>query len=840
MIRQRARILEGEDAEATRAKLSAALTEYVAEEADRRWIEPALRELLGVHDGPPLAREELFAALRTFFERLAERSPTVLVFQDLHWADSGLIDFIEHLLEWSRNLPIYIVTMARPELLERRPMWGAGQRSFTSIALDPLPPTAMRELLDGLVPGLQAGVRDAIIDRAEGVPLYAVETVRMLLHQGRLEAADGVYRPAGDLSRIDVPDSLQALISARLDSLDPRDRSLLIDAAVLGQTFSVAALTAVAGLDAATLEPHLRSLVRREILVQDTDPRSPERGQHGFVQGLIREVAYGLLARSDRRARHLAAARYFETLGDDELAGVLARHYLDAYRASTPGPEAEPLAAQARIALRAAAERAISLGSIEQAGTYFEQALAVAADDRERAELHERIGLAAEAAGRIERAERELVEAAEGYLALGARRDWARVRNRLARLLENSGGTGAATAVLTETIADIADLSDTPEWVDLNISLGRNLAETGRPTESLALLDRSLATAEHLNLVPVVIGGMLSRTAALILLQRTHEARALIAGSHAIAQEHGLSHELLRCYGLQAFMEVYSVPVAGLAAGRAGMDLAGRLGIRRSILDILGNAARCAIRCGEWDWAVAAIDEAEARGLEGSNETELNDIRSMLRALRGEGTRLQMDRTAELVAALDDPQSVAWHELAVAWVAFAEGRFEDALGAAERGAAASAYYAPEAWPIAGRAALWSGDTTRLDAAIQALDSTGVHGQAIDADRLSMQAGRAALAGDRATASRLFREAIGRFNEQALVWDAALCQLDFHAFVPGEPDAVAQLANARSTLQRLGASAVTRLLDFVDGSAQPMRPASISESHSALTAEPAIG
>src|SRR5439155_19345543 len=170
----------------------------------------------------------------------------------------------------------------------------------------------------------------------------------MLLNTGRLVAQEGVYQPAGDLTELEVPDTLHALIAARLDALEPSDRSVLQDAAVMGQTFTLAALAAVSGEPADTLEPRLRALVRREVLVLDIDPRSPERGQYGFVQGLVREVAYGTLSKRDRRSRHLAAARYFEALGDEEIAGALAMLYLDAWKAAPEGEEGDAVAAQAR------------------------------------------------------------------------------------------------------------------------------------------------------------------------------------------------------------------------------------------------------------------------------------------------------------------------------------------------------------------------------------------------------------------------------------------------------------------------------------------------------------
>ena len=225
------------------------------------WIEPALLALLGVETG--VAPEQLFGAWRTFFERLAATAPVVLVFEDFHYADSGLIDFVDHLVEWSRAYPIYVVTLARPELLERRPDWGAGKRSFTSIYLEPLPEAAMRELLAGLVPGLPEAAVKAIVARADGIPLYAVETVRMLLAEGQLALEDDVYVPVGDLTSLAVPETLTALIAARLDALPPDDRALILDAAVLGQSFTPAALAAISGQDEAAIEPRLRALVAR-------------------------------------------------------------------------------------------------------------------------------------------------------------------------------------------------------------------------------------------------------------------------------------------------------------------------------------------------------------------------------------------------------------------------------------------------------------------------------------------------------------------------------------------------------------------------------------------------
>ena len=301
------------------------------DESERRWIEPALLALLGVGDAPAGGRDELFRAWRTFFERIAATGIVVLLFEDLQWADPGMLDFIDHLLEWSRGVPILIITLARPELLERRPDWGAGRRNFLALGLEPLDRGGDARAAGGPRPrACPPPTARSIIARADGIPLYAVETVRMLVADGRLREADGRYEPVGELGELAVPETLQALIAARLDGLDPADRALLQDAAVLGQSFTLAASLrspARTARSVAGAPPRPRPA---ELLDQEVDPRSPERGQYAFVQALIREVAYGTLAKRDRRSRHLAAARFFESLGEDELAGALAAHYFAA------------------------------------------------------------------------------------------------------------------------------------------------------------------------------------------------------------------------------------------------------------------------------------------------------------------------------------------------------------------------------------------------------------------------------------------------------------------------------------------------------------------------------
>ena len=303
MVRMRCRIVEEEEPATALEKLRATLEEHIPDPEERRFVEPRVAQLLGLVEQEARDKQELFAAWRLFFERLADVYPTVLAFEDMQWADASLLDFVEYLLEWSRNSPLYVITLARPELLERRTNWGAGQRNFSSLYLEPLSAGAMEELLVGLVPGLPAPLREQILARAEGVPLYAVETVRMLLDRGLLVQEGAVYQPTGEIGSLEVPETLHALIAARLDGLSAAERRLLQDAAVLGKTFTRDALAALAGAET-EIEPLLAFLVRKEVLGVQADPRSPERGQYGFLQDLVRHVAYETLAKRERRAKH--------------------------------------------------------------------------------------------------------------------------------------------------------------------------------------------------------------------------------------------------------------------------------------------------------------------------------------------------------------------------------------------------------------------------------------------------------------------------------------------------------------------------------------------------------
>ncbi len=538
MVRMRAGIAETDDPATSRRKLSASVAEFVSDPDERRWIEPRLAHLLGLDPAPHGDREELFAAWRAFFERIAEQGTVVMVFEDLQWADPGLLDFIESMLEWSKSHPILIVTMARPELADKRANWGSGQRSFTAMHLEPLPDPVIAELVKGFVRGMPPENVERIVARAEGMPLYAVETVRMLVDRGALEARDDAYVLVGEVGTLDVPETLHALIAARLDVLPPEDRALVQDASVVGMSFTVEGLAAVAGLGREQVETRLRELVRREFLGLEADKRSPERGQYSFLQALIKEVAYSTLSKPDRRSRHLAAAHHLESLNDDELAGVVATHYVEAYGASPEGPEADALAARARDWLSQAAQRALSLGSPEQAIGYAEMALNVTPKGPERAALLTTAASAAGLAAWFDRAEALYEEAIALHEELGDHAAAGRATADLYEVLRPQDRRAEAVERMERALEALGD-ADEDVAARLCAKLSQALRTIGAVEAAIPLAERALTIAERLHLTDVMIEALDAKGGAYFILGRHREATILGRGALELADEIG-------------------------------------------------------------------------------------------------------------------------------------------------------------------------------------------------------------------------------------------------------------------------------------------------------------
>ena len=811
MVRRRCGLTEDADEPTTRASVAATLDEFVPDASERERIGPALLTLLGVEEAPPGGRDALFPAWRLFFERIAEQGTTVLVFEDLQWADTGLLDFIEHLLDWSRDLPILVVTLARPELFDRRPDWGASVRHLTAMSLAPLTDEQVRELLEGLVPGLPAAALDTIVARAEGMPLYAVEMVRGLLTDGRIERHGDVYEPVGDLSTITVPESLRSLIASRLDGLDPADRGLLQDASVVGQVFATDALAAVSGIAADDLETRLRDLARREMLDLERDPKSPERGQYKFMQSLIREVAYGTLARRDRRARHLAVARHYERLGEDELAGALASHYLAAREASDPGPEADAITAQARLALSGAADRAASLGGYDQAVAYLDQALAISTDPAERAPLLDR---AAAAAGVAARASVPYAEGAiDAYRQLDDPVAMVAATGRLGRLLIEGGELNRAAEVLGAALTEADSIADEETKAGILASLARVHMRLGQSHDSIAAADRALAIAERLDLDAVVAEAFTTKGASLNRLGRRREAIALQEAALDMAVKlPDRSFEMRVRNNLSAVLGD-DEPVRSTQIALDGAELARELGHRGMYHWLIAHVTFGVRAEGRgWDAQIERLREALESATVRSDRLRLRSYLSVLESSRGEGLDTIGPELAEMLGDSVDPDDQFAAIMGTAYAALLSGDADTAYSLATD-AQSLATQNPEgaAW-FALRAAIWGGDEARMRTASEAVEQGASTGAVIRAFREEAPAAIAFVDGRTAAAVDSFRRSIEALDQLGQPFDAAEMAIDAAILMPGDPTVRRMAEEHRPVLERVGASAFLARLD----------------------------
>ena len=815
MVRRRAGLAEEDDPDTTRARVTATVSEYVDDAQDRAWIEPALLALLGVEPAPPGGRDVLFAAWRLFFEHIARRGPTVLLFEDLHWADSGLLDFIDYLLEWSKGAPLLVVALARPELFERRPDWGAAIRQHTRVALEPLTEPAMRELLAGFVPGLPEHAVRAILERADGVPLYAVETVRALVADGRLRRTGDTYEPAGDLRTLSIPDSLRSLIAARLDTLDADDRGLVADAAVLGQVFTIAGIAALSGRSSDDLEVRLRRLTRRELFDLEADPRSPERGQYRFLQSLIREVAYGTLARRDRRSRHLAAARYYESLGEDELAGALASHYVSAHAVSDPGPEADAVAVQARLALGGAAERAASLGSHDQAVRYLRASLDLTADAADRAGLLLRAARSSNSMARHVDAEALARQAIEQASVAGDASLTGQAHDLLAEVLIDEGNPQAGAATLEDALQRAPDDLDPAVRAGILGTYSRTLMRSDRPREAIAAADEALDLAEHLGLRRVLAETLNNKGSSLSYLGRTVEGQALLRTAAEIAREGGFIDAEIRA--LANFSARTDDPATARPYAIQARELALRVGNRSLVNWATSNVRFSGFVLGEdWDRGGDPLGfDPDALNPEVTSPLDMSRTlatSALIVGARGEPLDDIIAMLDDLASKATDAFSKAAPAIVRANRALASG---DDAGAVRWGmeAGQEPNLGPTFLGTAARGATWGGDletARRIEAMIQAHPSTEA---TVEAIRLATRAGILALEGQVDEAAAVHRKALALQRERGGPWFFALACLDaVMTLGPDHPLGREAEAEARPIFVRLGARPYLARLD----------------------------
>lgn len=542
MVRQRCGIAETDDQHRTQTRLRTTLAEYIEDAGDRAWAEPRLEALLGIGEIASADRAELFAAWRMLFTRVAARDTTVMVFEDLHWADDGVLDFIEELVAYAGDSPILVVCLARPELLQRREGWGSRSHMTTS-HLGRLADDSIAEMVRGVVPAAPDATVAAIVDQVDGIPLYAVEILRMLASQGLIsEQSPGRYAPTGPIDEIEIPDSLQSLVGARLDQLSADERALLNHAAVLGQSFTSTALAALRQESQEMIVAQLEPLVRREILTVNRDPRSPERGQYAFVQSIIREIAHQRITRGERATLHVEAARHFEAIGEPEVAGVVASHYLDAYEAASQRLQDE-IRPQTVDALLRAADRAAGLQAHGQVIEVCERGLAIVDDPAAQGALLIRAARSA-LAGLDDRADQFITDAEAAFAAAGDPHGQLQAAREHARLLNNTYRANEAVAVLEAALPD--ELEPTSLGASFMSEMARSLMLDGRPGEALPWADRALAIVEDLDDLETFADLLVTKGTALGGQMRLREATVLVEAAIELAESNQYTHTYRR------------------------------------------------------------------------------------------------------------------------------------------------------------------------------------------------------------------------------------------------------------------------------------------------------
>jgi tetratricopeptide (TPR) repeat protein len=462
--------------------------------ADAVWLARHLRPLAGLEAASELGadrRDEAFAAWRRFLEALAEQRPLVLVFEDLHFADDGLLDFVDHLVDWASGVPILVVGTARPELLGRRPGWGGGKPNALTLSLSPLADAETAQLVHSLLdrPVLPADVQETLLERAGGNPLYAEEFVRLLDERGASE-------------ELPLPETVQGLIAARIDALPREEKSLLQDAAVLGKVFWLGAATKLAGVERWTAEKLLHELERKEFVRRERRASVAGEVEYAFRHLLVRDVAYGQIPRAERAERHRLAAEWIAGLGrPDDHAEMLAHHYVAALElAEAAGVPTTELEGPARAALNEAGNRAFSLNAFPSAARSYERALELwPKDDPGRGDLLFRCAHALFLAG-DERRERAFEEARTALSHHGRDERAAEADALLAEYWWHRGDRDRAFEHLERAKQLVADVPPSPAKAHVLSQVSRYNALAGENEQAVRVGGEALAMADALGL----------------------------------------------------------------------------------------------------------------------------------------------------------------------------------------------------------------------------------------------------------------------------------------------------------------------------------------------------
>jgi len=665
-------ILESDSSADAEEKLSRIVAGLLPNEREASWVAGHLRPLVGLAteaDASAESRYEAFAAWRRFFEAVGEERPLVLVFEDLHWADEGLLDFVDGLADRVSGVPLLVLCSARPELLERRPGWGGGKRNSATVSLAPLTDDDTARLLAALLdrPLLPAETQAALLQRAGGNPLYAEEYVRMLGDRGDED--------------LPLPETVQGIVAARLDLLGEDQKALLQDAAVLGKVFWTDALTSLSGLESHELEERLLALERKEFVHRERRSAVAGEAQYAFRHVLVRDVAYGQMPRASRIDRHRRAAEWIESLSSDrseDRSEMLAYHYLAALEyARSAGHDVEELVVRAAPALRESGDRAFALNAFAAAARYYSSAL-------ELAELDARSLLAYGRALRISelRGEDVLAAAVEAALATGEPETAAAAEVERGELRWMRGNRDAAFSHFDRAASLVVHRPPSPPKAFVTSNVSRFLMLAGRSEEAIRIGGEALAMAETLGLDELRahalnnIGVAKTTSGDLSGLDDLRSSIDIAYERNALEVHRGLQNLGSLTFQLGDISRAEELHREGLAAAE-------RFGIVAEIYWMHTELALDAYYLGRWDEAMPALDTLIAESEEGARhymEAACRDVRSRLRLARGDIGRALDDVSAmlELAAGIKDPQVLYPTRAVAAHTFVAAGRPDDA------------------------------------------------------------------------------------------------------------------------------------------------------------------
>jgi class 3 adenylate cyclase/tetratricopeptide (TPR) repeat protein len=807
MVRSEAGILVSDAADEATAKLREAVVAALPDEADAQWLERHLRPLLGLEADRALRgdrRDEAFAAWRRFLEALAYREPLILVFEDLHWADDGLLDFVDHLVDWAGGVPLLVLGTARPELLERRPNWGGGKRNAVTLSLSPLSDDDTAELVRSLLEDvvLPEELETPLIGHAGGNALYAEEYARILADRALLWR-NGELAAAAE-GELPLPESVQGIIAARIDALTPPEKAVLQQAAVVGKVLWLGAVAAVAGLPRVETEQCLHALERKEFLRREARSSVAAEVEYSFRHALIRDVAYAQLPRARRAESHRAAAEWIESLasGREEYAELLAHHYGSALEfARAAGKETDELRERAGRALREAGDRASSLNAFAAAARYYEEALGLApptaAADPQLLFCYGRARLRAYHEGGD-----TLTAARDRLVTAGERETAAEAEVLLGELTLMEGHPDGAFEHFAQAVAlldeappsrakayALSNLSRFLMVADENEEAIRVGADAMRMADELGLDELRAHALDNIGVARVETGDL----AGIADLERSLEIALAANSSESVRSYLNLGSTLASLGDLQRAFELY-------ATGRRTAERFGdAVGIRWFAAErIYEHYWR-----GEWDEAVAVADELLREVETGPPHRMEFDAclgRAWIRLARGDedGALEDTKRFLDFARGANDPQSIVPALALRARVLTSTGQETEA------GAIVDELVAD--WVVPGRMlpSFWVAD---LAFALALLDRTDAFAAAAETRMPTrwLEGAKAFVAGEFDHAAEVFRK-IGSLP------DEAYCRLRCAEQLVAEKqraDAEAQLARALEFYRRVGADAYVR-------------------------------